>query len=100
MQYFRPSLRQHLSLRHLFCLFLSGRLRHVLLYTYLVSYLILVFLPWSATGCSVVYDCAISLTYPIVVYLLFWETPRHHPCSGTRLHVLRYFEDLDLMKQA
>ena len=32
MQYFRPSLSYHLSLRSLFCLFLSGRLRQVLLY--------------------------------------------------------------------
>ena len=29
LQYFRPSLRNHLSLRSLFCLFLSGRLRQV-----------------------------------------------------------------------
>ena len=33
LQYFRPSLRYHLSLTSLFCLFLSGRLRQVLLYT-------------------------------------------------------------------
>ena len=32
LQYFRPSLRYHLSSRHLFCLFLSGRLKQVLLY--------------------------------------------------------------------
>ena len=32
MQYFRPSLSYHLSLRSLFCLFLSGRLRQVLRY--------------------------------------------------------------------
>ena len=32
LQYFRPSLRYHLSLRPLFCLFLGGRLRQVLLY--------------------------------------------------------------------
>ena len=31
-QYFRPSLSYHLPLRTLFCLFLSGRLRQVLLY--------------------------------------------------------------------
>ena len=31
-QYYRPSLSYHLSLRPLFCLFLSGRLRQVLLY--------------------------------------------------------------------
>ena len=31
LQYFRPSLSYHLSLRSLFCLFLSGRLRQVLL---------------------------------------------------------------------
>ena len=32
LQYFRPSLSYHLSLRSLFCLLLSGRLRQVLLY--------------------------------------------------------------------
>ena len=32
LQYFRPSLSYHLTLRPLFCLFLSGRLRQVLLY--------------------------------------------------------------------
>ena len=32
LQYFLPSLSYHLSLRPLFCLFLSGRLRQVLLY--------------------------------------------------------------------
>ena len=31
LQYFQPSLSYHLSLRPLFCLFLSGRLRQVLL---------------------------------------------------------------------
>ena len=32
LQYFKPSLSYHLSLRSLFCLFLSGGLRQVLLY--------------------------------------------------------------------
>ena len=32
LQYFQPSLGYHLSLRSCFCLFLSGRLRQVLLY--------------------------------------------------------------------
>ena len=32
LQYVRPALSYHLSLRLLFCLFLSGRLRQVLLY--------------------------------------------------------------------
>ena len=32
MQYFRPSFSYHLSLRSLFCLFLSGRLHRFLLY--------------------------------------------------------------------
>ena len=32
LQYFRPSLSYHLSLSPLFCLFLSGRLRQVLLF--------------------------------------------------------------------
>ena len=34
LQYFRPSLSYHLPLRALFFLFLSGRLRQVLLYAY------------------------------------------------------------------
>ena len=33
LQYFRPSLSYHVSLRSLFCLFLRGGLRQVLLYT-------------------------------------------------------------------
>ena len=33
LQYFRPSLSYHLSLRSLFCLFLSGRFTQVLLYS-------------------------------------------------------------------
>ena len=33
LQYFRPSLSYHLSVRSLFCLFLSGHFRQVLLYT-------------------------------------------------------------------
>ena len=36
LQYFRPSLSYHLSLISLFCLFLSDRLRQVLLYHYYV----------------------------------------------------------------
>ena len=32
LQYFCPSLSYHLSLRSVFCLFLSGRLRQVFLY--------------------------------------------------------------------
>ena len=37
LQYFWPSLRYSLSLRHLFCLFLSGSLRQVLLYIHTVE---------------------------------------------------------------
>ena len=33
LQYFRPSLSYHLSVLSLFCLFMSGRLRQVLLYS-------------------------------------------------------------------
>ena len=32
LQYFQPSISYHLSLRSLFCLFLSGRFTHVFLY--------------------------------------------------------------------
>ena len=37
LQYFRPSLSYHLSLRSLFCQFLSGRIRPVLLYEFGVT---------------------------------------------------------------
>ena len=37
LQYFRPSLSYHLSLRSLFCLFLSGRFTQVLLYCFLIK---------------------------------------------------------------
>ena len=37
LQYFRPSLSYHLSLMPLFCLFLSGRLRHVLLIVFTIQ---------------------------------------------------------------
>ena len=40
LQYFWPSLSYHLSLRVLFCLFLSGRLRQVLLYEYKLNKLV------------------------------------------------------------
>ena len=36
LQYFLPSLSYHLSLRTMFCIFLSGLLRQVLLYTNIV----------------------------------------------------------------
>ena len=36
LQYFRPSLRYQLLLRSLFCLFLSGRFTHILLYIFLI----------------------------------------------------------------
>ena len=38
LQYFRPSLRYNSPLRPLFCLFLSGRLRQVLLYKVMLSW--------------------------------------------------------------
>ena len=37
LQHFRPSLSYHFPLRHLFCLFLSGHLRQVLQYGYLIE---------------------------------------------------------------
>ena len=37
LQNFRPSLSYHLSLRSLFCLFLSGRFTQVLLYLYFLA---------------------------------------------------------------
>ena len=42
LQYFQPSLSYHLPLRPLFCLFLSGHLRQVLLYLFMLTlYLLL-----------------------------------------------------------
>ena len=38
LQFFRPSLSYHLSLRSLFCLFLKGRLGQVLLYSLWLMY--------------------------------------------------------------
>ena len=40
LQYFRPSLSYHLSLRSLFCLFLSRCLRRVLLYMFMCRFVI------------------------------------------------------------
>ena len=43
LQYFRPSLSYHLSLRSLFCIFLSGRLRQVftvLSYSSVITYVL------------------------------------------------------------
>ena len=40
LQYFGPSFSYNLSLRYLFYLFLSGRLRHVLLYFYVSLYIV------------------------------------------------------------
>ena len=37
LQYFQPSLSNHLSLRYLFCLFLSGWLRQILLYMHILE---------------------------------------------------------------
>ena len=37
LQYFRPSFNYHLRLRSLFCLFLSGCLRQVFLYMYILG---------------------------------------------------------------
>ena len=45
LQHFWPSLSYHLSLRPLFCLFLSGRLRQVLLYSP-IDNLTMVYLVW------------------------------------------------------
>ena len=43
LQYFRPSLRYHLSLTPLLCLFLSGGLRQVLLYNWTTQKLFIPF---------------------------------------------------------
>ena len=43
LQYFQPSLSYHLSLRPLFCLFLSGSLRQVLLFIIIGNDIVLLF---------------------------------------------------------
>ena len=53
LQYFRPSLRCHLSLRPLFCLFLSGRFTQVLLYSACFELLNIYGLGCEATGNTV-----------------------------------------------
>ena len=67
LQYFRPSLSYHLSLRPLFCLFLSGRFTQVLLYIYYSQYF------WCH---RLVCDCGISWSY-LLVY-----------CFRQQLHVV------------
>ena len=74
-QYFRPSLSNHLSLRSLFCLFLSGRFTQVLL-TY-VSFI--VHAEYSA--CIVaqkrtVYECLQQNEYKFTETLQYTQTKK------------------------
>ena len=75
LQYFRPSLRYHLSLRYLFCLLLSGHLRQVLLYVITTS--LIINLSWAplpgrvaqsvrclATDASLTADPGVAISIP------------------------------------
>ena len=74
LQYFRPSLRYHLSLRYLFCLLLRGHLRQVLLYVITTS--LIINLSWaplpgrvvqsvtSATDASLTADPGVAISIP------------------------------------
>ena len=59
LQSFRPSLSYHLLLRSLFCLFLSGCLRHVLLY-------------WQPT-CIYFMFCGVHRLIVRLIFLLKWD---------------------------
>ena len=58
LQYFLPSLSNHLFLRSLFCLFLSGRLRQVLLNTLPGTFYSL-----SETSCCIDLVIAVDMSY-------------------------------------
>ena len=67
LQYFRPSLSYHLSLRSLFCLFMSGRWRHVLL-------------KYNEVRGSYV---RLSFMYFYKLYIYEWRRLLHSLCSLT-----------------
>ena len=70
LQYFRPSLRYHLSLKPLFCLFLSGCLRHVLLYLKIL-WKMERFLLWSK--CSIFHNTVKIIQILLKFFLIFFN---------------------------
>ena len=99
LHYFRPSLSYHLSLRCLFCLFLSGRIRHFFCSMIHIarSYLHMLFVLYDNL-CDVSF-CPHSITY-IKAYLMFhqvlfmkywnWKTVQKHRfycCWSTFCHL-------------
>ena len=58
LQYFRPSVSYHLSLRSLFCLFLSGRFTQVLLYSFITLNTVFT----HCTCSSVIKESSVTLT--------------------------------------
>ena len=98
LQYFRPALSYHLSLRSVFCLFLSGRLRQVLLYDYIARKIIQ---KWEHSGSvveclkrdrgaagsslnSVTAIWSLSKTYFCPSFVLV-QPRKTHPCLTERL---------------
>ena len=76
LQYFRPSLSYHLSLRYLFCLFMSGRLRQVLLYV-LFFWWHTCWLVFGMLMCHflVIFPCSYFSSSHIIIYKV-WNYPR------------------------
>ena len=73
LQYFRPSLSYHLSLRYLFCLILSGRLRLVLLYAHYLRLrhhyktITIYFNPYHSVGLSILHLYEFSINFSMNV---------------------------------
>ena len=73
LQYFRPQLSYHFSLRSLFCLCLSVRLRQVLLYHQSTCYIDYILNPLRPNGVSHLYqlDQPISVLWVVGLYFSF-----------------------------
>ena len=88
LQYFRPSLSYPLSLRSLFCLFLCGRLRQVLLYHTLLRLCFVVI--------SFIYICTCDINHrwKIKILIFFLFLPLCH-AVGLRPSINRLVTDRD-----
>ena len=75
LQYFRPSLSYHLSLRPLFCLFLSGRFKQVSIYCTinlpLPKQLFIIAVVSSKLKCCSCYDVSSNNVLAIFISLVF-----------------------------
>ena len=69
LQYFRPSLSYHLSIRSLFCLFLSGRARQVLLSKYTICSIVLIRILTKVITGSKVYHISLNIRWPQFVFV-------------------------------